>query len=1242
MRFPPFTALVLLLSLLPLARAGDDYLFVGDDSRFVSIFQADELQLLGSAEVGSGLREVVCTPACGTFYVLTDEGITVLDSTLAVGKRLDELPSPVSVSISGDFLLVAHGQQLSWIDTATGAIDSTLEVGFAISQVVHANESGLAYLLSADAALVRAVDVGQRALLPGSFPLPSEVGEAVKAADGSRAYVASAGGVLDLARLGASAFAEGGADRAERTDDRAKWLSSVSGDGAVLTDSMKSTSAGDGSKLSAVASESPLDSAISLDGKTVFALFTDGRLTNLDAQTGAETAIAKLPGSPTVLALVADPADQQIFIIKIAGDQSVAEGTDFQLMVDGPTGGLPLTVTPSPNVITCQPALLNGPSTIDCTAGQVVSSVQVTITVGAPGVGTVDFNVLVFPGGLADGLSILSGNMQTLPSDSTVQMLIEYRLSGAPAAGAQLNVLTTPSNATLDCPSPVTTDTFGRVTLNCDVGTVSDLTNATVEVNDGGSNMVLFSHSILPPTGDAGLTKVTADPLSILEGRSLSLVVEALAGSAPQPDVTLFSTAGTGLSCDANATTNSLGRATFDCDAGEVLNTVVSSVSITDGSRTVVFVVTVVDISAGDGITKLSGDNQFVQQNSTFPLPLLVVARQAGQPQVGLRLDVAVNPPEHATCFTPAFTDAAGVGSISCSAQSVTGQTNVTINITDDGGRSIASPFVVTISPLAPGQASTLQLLSSTVINGRAGLSLEDAIQVRAQDDDGGPVPGVPVFASSNDPGVAFFSNPAITNGSGRASFTVIFDCPQAEGLIDIGLSGNPLIAQVQYRIEPGGAVSLSVVQGDNQLLSPGQRTPLALVVEAVDLCGQTIAGVPVAWSVEPPGSGELEITIPRTDSRGRSSTLVRASQAATGDFAVVARSGALAPAAFAVRVTNVPSNVTALRGDRQEVAADQIAALPLVVRVTNAAGQGVAGINVRFSASPGQATFSPINALTNANGDAMTMVRAGPNLGEVVVNAEAEGITVSFTLIVVGRVPSVTVQSFVNGASFLLGLTPGSTGTVFGVGIADGINGVVVAPFPFPTEINGIKVLINGIAAPILAVSNVNGQEQVNFQVPFVIAVGTATVELFNNGSSTIVEGVPITALQPGVFEVFINGERLAAALHADFTLVTRENPARPGEVILLFVTGLGPTDQPLQANVPGPSAPLAKVNADVAVSIDGAEVVNLGAYYAPGLVSAYQVNFVLSVDTQSGLVRLVLRAGTTASQTVFLPVQR
>ena len=84
--------------------------------------------------------------------------------------------------------------------------------------------------------------------------------------------------------------------------------------------------------------------------------------------------------------------------------------------------------------------------------------------------------------------------------------------------------------------------------MTCEVGTVSVLVNAAVEVNDGGAHTIFFNQTILPPTGDEGLTKVTMDPLSVLEGRSVSLVVQARAGNAPQPDLTLFSTAGTGLS----------------------------------------------------------------------------------------------------------------------------------------------------------------------------------------------------------------------------------------------------------------------------------------------------------------------------------------------------------------------------------------------------------------------------------------------------------------------------------------------------------------------------------------------------------------------------------------------------------------------------------------------------------------------------------------------------------------------
>ena len=111
--------------------------------------------------------------------------------------------------------------------------------------------------------------------------------------------------------------------------------------------------------------------------------------------------------------------------------------------------------------------------------------------------------------------------------------------------------------------------------------------------------------------------------------------------------------------------------------------------------------------------------------------------------------------------------------------------------------------------------------------------------------------------------------------------------------------------------------------------------------------------------------------------------------------------------------------------------------------------------------------------------------------------------------------------------------------------------------------------------------------------------------------------------------------------AFHADFTLVTPLQPALPNEIILLFLTGLGPTNPAVGTNVPGP-APPARSIVDPVVAIDdtGAEV--LGSFYAPGLVTAYQVNFRIPANTQPGNRKLSFVAAGARAVEVVIPVGR
>jgi hypothetical protein len=76
-----------------------------------------------------------------------------------------------------------------------------------------------------------------------------------------------------------------------------------------------------------------------------------------------------------------------------------------------------------------------------------------------------------------------------------------------------------------------------------------------------------------------------------------------------------------------------------------------------------------------------------------------------------------------------------------------------------------------------------------------------------------------------------------------------------------------------------------------------------------------------------------------------------------------------------------------------------------------------------------------------------------------------------------------------VNAAGFATGVAPGSIATIFGTGLTRGVNGVVQTPSgPLPYTLRGSSVLVNGIPTPIFGIANINGQEQINFQVPWEI----------------------------------------------------------------------------------------------------------------------------------------------------------
>ncbi len=232
---------------------------------------------------------------------------------------------------------------------------------------------------------------------------------------------------------------------------------------------------------------------------------------------------------------------------------------------------------------------------------------------------------------------------------------------------------------------------------------------------------------------------------------------------------------------------------------------------------------------------------------------------------------------------------------------------------------------------------------------------------------------------------------------------------------------------------------------------------------------------------------------------------------------------------------------------------------------------------------------------------------------------------------------PAFTAAAVVNAASGAPGLVPGSLATLYGTGFTTQRGLQPVHQTPLPVSLTGTRLEINGRPAPLLLVADVrDGAQQLNFQVPWELTANApATLTVFRDTAASPAVSVPVRAAQPGIF---LTGPRAGAIVHADYRLVTPLNPARPGETLLAFVTGLGPVTVPPATGLPTTGATSTLDPVRVTLARQNAPVSYSGL--APGFVGLYQVNFEVPSATPPGEWPLLLTLATDSNE-VTLAIQ-
>lgn len=222
-----------------------------------------------------------------------------------------------------------------------------------------------------------------------------------------------------------------------------------------------------------------------------------------------------------------------------------------------------------------------------------------------------------------------------------------------------------------------------------------------------------------------------------------------------------------------------------------------------------------------------------------------------------------------------------------------------------------------------------------------------------------------------------------------------------------------------------------------------------------------------------------------------------------------------------------------------------------------------------------------------------------------------------------------------VNAASFTpftTGIAPGQLISLFGTGLAPG----VLQDPSFPLSLGTVSVTINGRGAPLYYVS----PTQINAVVPFETPTGVAEITVTRAGATSNRVTMYVNRTAPGVFAVPPTGLGYAAALHGDYSLITPQNPARPGEAIMVYLTGLGRTNPQIATGAAGPSAePLARAVEVIDASLDGRAARILYSGMAPGL-RGYQINLEIPAATTAGDKYLDVGGPDALNSQILLPI--
>lgn len=884
----------------------------------------------------------------------------------------------------------------------------------------------------------------------------------------------------------------------------------------------------------------------------------------------------------------------------------------------------------------------NGQASVTLTLGPNAGANIVTASSGTLTGSPVTFTETGAPAG-AGSIRLVSGDGQggpvgtALTSPLVVQVLSS---TGQPVPGLPVTFAVFAGGGSIATAQPVISDAQGNASARLTLGPAPGV-NTVLVTTAGVGNAITFT--AIASSGSANrLVVFGGNNQSGIQGTPLAqpLVVKVtdtfnnpLAGAA----VSFRVNSGGGTLSSPSATTNSLGLASVSF----TLPTIPGLVDITASagsvsSLTATFLATALGTTSTVGIMQVvGGEPQTAVVGSPLqPLAVRVLNAQ-GVPQAGVSVPFALDIGSVEQLPQTQVTDASGIARATVLLGTTPGESVVTAAL--PGYANSPAVFHLTTTP---GPPVKLVKVSGDEQTGFVQSALGSPLVLRVTDIYDNPIRDVTITGRVFAGSAILSPASAVSDVRGEVRFLLVggADPGQVQVIFRLQNQLDPS-ATFTARLTGTEGVVISAVSGDGQSAVVGAALPQPLVVSLVDAASRPIVGLRVDFS-----GATFSPTFGTTDAAGRVSVGVTLGRTAGPVALAVTVSALRLTKVFSATALPGPAGlITVISGDNQAGAGGQALPQPIVVRVTDAFGNPVQAI-VLFQASASQGTFSPARISTDGRGQASTSFTLLPGvLGQVSLRAVIEGTTAFAEINVNGQaIPFIT--GIVNPASFTdpnpanPQLASNSLFTIFGTELADFPE--TATGLPLPTRLGGTSVLLGGTVVPLLFVS----PTQINGFAPSSLESSpTVEVTVVRNGISSSRTFYRLVGATPGLFTQNQSASGPVVALHGvDFSLVTPLNPARRGETIFFYATGLGNVTNPPASGAPASSNPLSvTVNTPIVV-IGGVQVPVSFAGLAPNYVGLFQVNIQITDQVPTGLAQsITLTIGGQTSNTATIAIR-